>query len=268
MKPLSSSLISLAALMVCSVQAGNPPLAQLGKQIETADYSQDVAALSALRQTLSDAVKQAGAPDKYLYYYIGYADYCLADAYAATDASKATDSLHDADTALKQALAVDPDFADADALLGSSYGFEIGLHPFKGIWLGSKADASLAHAMKLAPQDPMVLLLQGLSDFSTPASYGGDKQRALQEYNSSLALYATYKAADERAPLWGEAEAHVLRGELEASLGEVQAAQTDYRAALALAADYKVATEQLTKLATTPPSGATATGMASGKSGG
>lgn len=243
--------ILLAALSLAPVcQAGPLDLAAVGHQIESADYAADSSALSKVQQSLLAATKQPNT-DKYAYYYLGYADYSLADVYADTDPSKATDCLHDADDALDQAIKLDPAFAEAYALLGSSYGFEIGLHPYKGMWLGSKSDKLMAKAMRLAPDDPRVLMLQGLSDFTTPESYGGDKHKALQEFSTALANFGSYKPADAEAPTWGKAQAFVWRGDAEVKANDASAAGRDYQAALAMVPAYKGAARELAKLSGT-----------------
>lgn len=253
MKSATAAILSTVIFTTALAVADQPTLAQTGQEIETASHNSDLQALAQLQQQLLTASKQDGA-DKYAFYYLGYADYALADLYAETDTSHATDCLHAAEAALEHAVKLDPGFAEASALLGGSYDFEIGLHPFKGMWLGSKADKLLANAAKQSPGNPRVLMLQAMSDYSTPATFGGDKQRAMQEYASALADFDAFKAGDAEAPQWGHAEAYVWRGDAEAEMQQVQAAAKDYQAALALAPGYKLAAQHLSKLASAPAS--------------
>lgn len=244
--------ILLTVLSDTQATADSVPFADIGRQIEAADFAGDVQALARLQAQLTDAVKQP-TPGKYTYYYLGYADHALAEVYADTESSKATDCLHDAEDALKQAITLDPNFAEAYALLGSSYGLEIGLHPFKGMWLGGKSNGLLAKALQLAPDNPRVLMQRAISDYSTPATFGGDKQRALREYTAALARYDAYKPADDQAPTWGHATAYVWRGDAEVGLNDPEAARKDYTAALALVPGYKLAAAKLAKLTPVSP---------------
>ena len=213
--------------------------------IERATQRGDEAALLKLRASLG-----AGHPDKYSYYYLGLADYELATLDA--DAGKATDYIAAAEDALQTALKLDPDFAEAEALLGSSYGVEIGLDPGKGMSLRSQVSSHLDHAARLAPGDPRVALLQGISDYVTPEAYGGDKKRAMAEFHAALAAFDTYRQPDEQAPTWGRAETHVWLAKAEAGAKDFAAARADLTAALGIAPDYKWAQGLLDKLPPAP----------------
>ena len=223
----------------------------LSQRIEQAGYKDDAQDLEVVRDSLEEATVKPQS-DKYLYYYLGYADYSLANQYAATDNSKATDRIQSAQDALKAALKLDPGFAEAEALLGASYGFEIGLHPYKGMFLGSKSAEHMKHAVQLAPQDPRVMFLNATSDFNTPAAFGGDKQKAIWGFHGAIAAFDTYQATDAVAPSWGKAQAYEWLAYAEEDAGQKEAARSDYGKALALVPDYKKAQRHLDKL---PPAG-------------
>ncbi len=107
-------------------------MSSLSQRIEQDGYRADVQDLETVRALLEAEAKQPQS-DKYLYYYLGYVDYALAYQYSGTDSSKATACVEAAEGELTTALKTDPDSAEAEALLGTSYGFEIGLHPMKGM---------------------------------------------------------------------------------------------------------------------------------------
>lgn len=219
----------------------------LSSRIEQASYRDDAQDLETVRAALTEATAQPQA-DKYLYYYLAYADYALAYQYFNSDSSKATDCIEAAEDALNRALKLDAGFAEAEALLGASYGVEIGLHPFKGMFLGSKSAAHMRHAMQLAPQDPRVMLLNAINDFNTPAAFGGDKQKATWGFRGALAAFTRYHAPDAAAPAWGEAETYEWLAFAEEDAGQKQAARADYGKALALVPAYKKARRHLEKL--------------------
>ena len=219
----------------------------LGQRIEQDGYRADADDLQVAHDLLK-AKADSDPSGKYLYYYLGYADYTLAGVLATSDAGRATDMAEDAQAALLHALKLDPAFAEAEALLGASYGLEIGLHPFKGLWLGSKAQAHSARAWQLAPQDPRVIMLQAVSDFSTPSSFGGDRQRALQRFHAAVAAFDAFHDADPLAPAWGRAEAQEWLGYAESRSGDFAAARADLGKALQLEPGYKLAQRRLTAL--------------------
>lgn len=240
---LCLSILPLAA------RAEGASLKDMSGSIEHAMQRGDEGALLKLRDSLGAAVK-AGHADKYAYYYLGLSDYELA--LLEDDDGKATDDINAAEDALQSALKLDSNFAEAEALLGSSYGVEIGLSPMKGMFLSSRVTSHLDHAAKLAPGNPRVSLLQGISDYETPEAYGGDKQRALAEFRAASAAFDTYKQPDDQAPTWGRAETHVWLAKAETNSKDFTAARTDLTAALKIAPGYKWAKGLLDKLPSAP----------------
>ncbi|HEY3645356.1 MAG TPA: hypothetical protein VGM16_08465 [Gammaproteobacteria bacterium] len=248
------TLLGFTALVLYTFSAlawGGMDLAQLGQRIEDAGHRADVSSLQAARESLQ-GVPDGAAPDKYLYYYQAYADYVSAYTLSHEDSARATDLVQQAQAELQQALKLDPDFAEAEALLGSSYGLEIGLHPFRGMWLGSKAGAHTERAWKLAPADPRVILLRAISDYSTPGAFGGDKQRALQGFRAAIAAYDTYRSSDGAGPSWGRADAYAWLGLAESHAGQTEAARADLGKALELAPGYVLVRKRLAALPPAP----------------
>jgi len=248
-------MISLLCLSVLPLASRAEGVSQKGmsEAIERASQRGDEAALLKVRAGLEAGIKTH--PDKYGYYYLGLADYELS--VLDDDDGRATDYIDAAEDALQAALKVDPAFAEAEALLGSSYGVEIGLHPMKGMFLGSKNSSHLDHAARLVQGDPRVLLLQGISDYETPEAYGGDKKRAMAEFRAALAAFDTYKQPDDQAPSWGRAETHVWLAKAEAGAKDYTAARADLDQALAIAPDYRYARRIMDKL---PPASQTGKG--------
>lgn len=223
-------------------------LASIGMQIEQAYYSENAQTLLDTRTLLTKVIQQDTHAGKYVYYYLGYADYALSIIYFYDHSSKATDYVETAQTALIQSLNLDPKFAEAEALLGQCYGVEIALHPWKGIFLGGKAKDAIHRAYQLDPSNPRVVLLKGSSNYNTPVLFGGDKTLGVKEFRESLWLFGTYKASDSKAPTWGKAMAYYSLGYAEAQAGNLTQARADYEAALKLNPDYKAALRRLSRL--------------------
>lgn len=248
---MKSCLLALC-LSFASIATAGTNLTDFGRDAELAACRDDAQALLMQRQLLTGRTARDRGTDKYAFYYLGYTDYQLANLYAPTDKDRATDYIDAAEDALQTALKLDTDFAEAEALLGSSYGVEINLHPWRGVWLGPKSARRLQHAAQLAPDSPRVQLLLGISDYVTPGRYGGNRSRAAQEYRRALTLFEDARASDGRSPDWGRATAHAWLGQVESSDGALAAARAEFEAALALAPDYKFAQAQLAKLPADP----------------
>ena len=96
------------------------------------------AARAAFERTLADTGLAAWG-----HYYIALADYRIADyLLAADEENKGAASEHLKATVehLQKATEIDPQAAEAYALLASAYGRQIGLNPIKGMVLGRRAE--------------------------------------------------------------------------------------------------------------------------------
>jgi len=72
--------------------------------------------------------------------------------------------------------------AQANALMSGVIGLRIGISPWKGIFLGSKSSSYLELAMKAAPNDHLVIWMSAIRYHRTPASFGGDIEKARTQY--------------------------------------------------------------------------------------
>lgn len=228
-------------------------LASASRRIEQAFLQGDTAALARIADGLEKTRGHAGANAKYVDYYAGYASYALAWLYSGHDENKADDCVDAAKEALQRALDADGGFAEAHALLASSYGLEIGMHPLSGMWLGRRAGEHMDEAVRLQPHNPRVILQRAINHWYAPARFGGSRQRAAREFDEAITAFRQFKSGDPFAPTWGEAEAHAWRARVEAGGGDVEAARRDYREALELAPGYAEARAELAHLPTTTP---------------
>lgn len=72
--------------------------------------------------------------------------------------------------------------AQANALMSGVIGLRIGISPWKGIFLGSKSSSYLELAMMAAPNDHLVIWMSAIRYHRTPASFGGDIEKARAQY--------------------------------------------------------------------------------------
>jgi hypothetical protein len=74
---------------------------------------------------------------------------------------------------------------------------------------GAEASKALQKGMQLDPNNPRLYYLQGMSLFSTPAAFGGGKEKAKPIFEKSGALFKTFKVKP-LYPDWGEARAEEM----------------------------------------------------------
>lgn len=176
---------------------------------------------------------------KLAHYYIGYVDYRLGTLSMQQQPEKAAAYLDDGITHLEAAVALDAKFAEALALLASCYGQAIGVAPERdmssglAISYGMNAQTLMAAALKQAPDNPRVLLLDGLSLYFTPPGFGGSKERALQRFETAARRFETFKPQDARQPQWGAAEVYAWIGLARQEKGELELARDAFKKALA-----------------------------------
>lgn len=209
----TSIIIASIALLPSLTHANEIPA------IDTASNTMNVAALQNLSQQTQD-------------YDRAYANYRLAiTANILGQSETAINALTSAQATLENL-----DQADAEnlALLASVYGMQIALDSSRGASLGPKLGQALAQAQLLDPTNPRVVLVQAISAFNTPVSFGGSMKKAIELSSKAIALYEA--PCDEIC--WGHAEAYTWRGLAKQSTGDSQGAIADWQAAVEVQADY------------------------------
>ena len=175
------------------------------------------------------------------HYYIALADYRIADyLLAAGEESKGTASEHLKATVehLQKATEINPQAAEAYALLASAYGRQIGLNPIKGMVLGRRAQQALKKAVQLAPDNPRVVLCTAIRDFNTPGMFGGSKEKGLQGFQRAAELFAREEPTDPIHPAWGHSRTYAWLGLAYQDRGELALARAAFAKALAINPDF------------------------------
>ena len=175
------------------------------------------------------------------HYYIALADYRIADyLLAAGEENKgaASEHLKTAVEHLQKATEIDPQAAEAYALLSSAYGRQIGLNPIKGMVLGRKAQQALKKAAQLAPDNPRVVLCTAIRDFNTPGMFGGSKEKGLRGFRRAVELFAREEPTDPVHPAWGHSRTYAWLGLAYQDRGELALARAAFAKALAINPDF------------------------------
>ena len=129
-------------------------------------------------QKLFDRARQDGHHEEFALYYLALCEYRFATLFTATP-DEQVQSINRTIEYLKEAIELEDNFSDAHALLASAYGQKLGLRPHLGMVLGPETKRVLEKSKRLDGNNPRVVLIDGMSDYYTPAMFGGDKQRAI-----------------------------------------------------------------------------------------
>lgn len=212
-------------------------LVQTKKAVQAATLTSDAAALKAARDLAQNTLAQTSRKAIALYY-IGDAAYSL----AVLPSEKANSEQH-ADAgiaALEEAIKLEPTFADAHALLASLYGRKASGGMAAGMKYGGKSSSAMKRASTLAPNNPRILMLQGISLFYTPTMWGGDKEKALANLQKAceLAESGACASTDASLPDWGQAEVFAWKGVMFAEGGDLDNAKAAYERSLQIAPNY------------------------------
>jgi tetratricopeptide (TPR) repeat protein len=133
-------------------------------------------------------------------------------------------------------------------MLASCYGTSARYYTLRAPARGLKAGTHIEEALRLAPDDPWVMLQDAIADASRPAAFGGDKERARRKLERAAALFAADRATGNAPSLWGEAETWLYLGRLHRDAGRSAEARQALERALALAPANRDVQEELAAL--------------------
>jgi len=182
-------------------------------------------------QKLFDRARQNGHYEEFALYYLALCEYRLSTLFAATPGEQA-ECINRTIEHLKGAIELEDNFSDAHALLASAYGQKLGLKPHLGMVLGPETKRVLEKSKRLDGNNPRVVLTDGISDYYTPAMFGGDKQRAISKIEQALELFAKEEIRDALQPSWGYDEACAHLGVMRQETGDIEGAREAFVKAL------------------------------------
>lgn len=220
MNPLKTIALMLLLGVAANVQALSV------ESIEYASLRNDLGALLAMRDEANTQTSDYASA--YLDFRIGVA------ANVMGDTKLAKSSLKSSAKTLQRKLKESPDSVPHMALLANVYGMTIGVSPIKGAFLGPKSQKLIDRAMALAPNDPTVLLVKGISLYNMPSMFGGSKSEALEMLEQAIAAFDASLAT----PAWGPREAQVWRALTLDALDKRDAAIVELNSALEREPDY------------------------------
>ena len=198
-----------------------------------AEIQGDTAALGQM-VTLARRAVTAFPDDALLHHYAGYGIYRLAIRRMA-DGSTVDDLLTEAESSLRASIETRP-LAESYAILSSLLGMRVD-DPATAMRLGMQSVEAILRARALGPDNPRVRLLEGISAFHMPETYGGGHRAALEHFLAALELFAN-DAPPVPLPDWGHAEAWAWLGQTHSALGQTEEARAAFERALEVQPDY------------------------------
>ncbi len=206
-----------------------------GKQmLQAGENASDLDAMYMSRATFERTLADTSLA-AWSHYYIALADYRIVDLLLAAgekNEDAASEHLKIAVEHLKEATRLDPQAAEAYALLSSAYGRQIGLNPVKSMVLGPRVGKAVKKAMQIAPNNPRVVLSAAISDFNTPKMFGGSKEKGLQGFQRAAELFAQEEPTDPIQPVWGHSRTYAWLGIAYQDRGELELARAAFEKAL------------------------------------
>jgi tetratricopeptide (TPR) repeat protein len=209
-------------------------------RIQYGFYTEDVRTLTEVVAHLSGP---EGGDDPLHHYYVGFANYRLSAVLAAKDKTRAREAAARCVSRLDVAVSAKSGFAEGIALQSACLRALGNLTPWKPL-AGPKSNGQMEKAVKLAPRDPRVLLLQALD-------HGEDGKidvAAIAKLKKATAAFEVERQGVERTPGWGAAEAYAYLGRGYLDQGDVLAARDALERALLIAPDFVLARRLLARI--------------------
>jgi len=232
--------LSLAFAAASSARASDVDWMDVEGRIQYGFYTEDARALGAVVAQLST---DEGADDPLRHYYVGLANYRLAMVVAAKDKNRARDAAARCVSRLDEAVRSKSDFAEGLALQSACLRTLSNLTMLKPL-AGMKSTGQMERAVKLAPKDPRVLLLQALE--------AGEGEKidgpAIVKLRKAAAAFEVERQGVERTPGWGAAETYAYLGRGYLDQGDVVNARDALERALLIAPDFALARRLLLKI--------------------
>ncbi|MGB6485264.1 MAG: hypothetical protein WBE91_00045 [Steroidobacteraceae bacterium] len=213
--------------------------ASIERRIESGYFQQDVAGLTGVAAALSPGGGAAsdGKGAEWRNYYAALAAYRLA-LLARSDETRAWPYAQQCIDRLNRVLVVDTGSAEALALQSACLALQSNLDPWRSPLAAPLSRARSDKALRLAPDNPRVLLLDALATRERPRFFGGDNQQAYQLMLHSVSAFERPGAPAAGLPAWGAADAFTYLAQDYLTRGRALAARNVLERALLVAPDF------------------------------
>jgi tetratricopeptide repeat protein len=226
-------VMSLSARPVAQVKDGDWPAFVNKLEADAINGRIDQLKTARVEMLRMLAVPQKADQTPALRYTIAYAGWRMAFA-PTVPAAEQQSMLEDAVVQLNTVLKTSVSDVESLGLLAAVNGARIAKSPELGMTLGPESGGLIGRALRLAPNNPRLLLISGQSAFNTPPEYGGSVSQAEASFRASLVAF-TASPASAAWPNWGRFDAHAWLGQALARRGDKPGARAEYEKALAIA---------------------------------
>ena len=233
MHPLRASLLLLAILAMPAALADGH-LLELRDQLDDAVIRGNGDRIAALADAFAD--EDGALAD----YYAAYAHYRLGELYFENN-KRGKKYLNECIDILKPVVKSDAAFGEAHALLETCYGVSAPFYMLRAATRGVAANGEMEKALKADPDNPRVMLAEGISLYFRPGAFGGDKERAKQRIAEALERFSDYQPVRADGPVWGEAEAWLYLARIARDEGNDDVVLEAFGRSLSAAPSFKAA---------------------------
>lgn len=234
--PAAGFLGLLLSALLPGISQADTGLDGLRTQIELGYQERSLTSIEAVRTDLLALAAEANrSPDAQstAAYVAAYARFRQALA-VQPDHTAARAYLDDCIVELREVVRQQPNHAEAHALLGSCLGLSTLHDVVATVTRGLEARRQMRQARRLAPDNPWVVMQDGLADWATPRLFGGNRTVALAKLERAAGLFTAATETGSRMAAWGAAETFQQLGIRYRELGRSDAAQLAFERAAEL----------------------------------
>jgi len=212
---MRANILLPAAAMLVAV-GGTAPGKQhtswrdIESRIQYGYYTEDTAALRSLRGLIAADESRDRLHGYYAALLAWREAQLAAQAASAPHGAAAGDLAQRCVTEADRQLEADAAFADLLALRAACLATPLG--PAGSSLSAHRARKDIERALKAAPHDPRVLLVDAMNDYQL-APPDGNRERALTKLRQTVAAFEVERAGLERLPGWGAAESYLFLAE-------------------------------------------------------
>ncbi|HZF26615.1 MAG TPA: hypothetical protein VEZ88_10175 [Steroidobacteraceae bacterium] len=242
-----AGMLLLLLMAAVGVHAQEMDTADLEGRIEYAYFTADANALRNLVSTMQNSLAK-GDSSPLAHYERGLAQYRLGQVLATAADSGAAAAFANCSDALGKSIDADKQFAEAYALQSACYTSRAQINAWKGVVDLPLGGSRLDKALKLAPSNPRVALIDALNDYDRPRAFGGDRTQACTKFAHAAKLFEAVANDASRTPGWGAADTYLHVGRCLRESGDVLGARNALERALIIAPDFAAARDELRRV--------------------
>lgn len=169
---------------------------------------------------------------QYAHYYLALSWYRLYNYSSDDSGGEKPQYLDRSISHAKEVLEINPDFIEANIILGNAYGVKAEKSLFAGIRFGNKAKNLFEEALKKEPENPRAAMFVAVGTLYKPAFLGGSADKAVEQLLKAELLFEKYRPVNRLYPNWGYSELYAWLGQAYEETGAIDDAIIAYQRAL------------------------------------